>query len=96
MYQQNEFVYQGSIVSPSAYGYVVDQTDSIVYLSGVRGIMTAGLNLLGANSAVQRTVVTVNNPEFQPFSGDILHVENVTAIDREDGQAEDIKFVLKF
>ena len=95
-YQQNEFVYQGSLSNPSAYGYVVDQDASVVKLSGVRGTMVTGLNLLGANSAVQRTVVTVKNPEFQPFSGDILHVENVTAIDREDGQAEDIKFVLKF
>ncbi len=96
LYQQNEFVYQGSIVNPSAYGYVVDQTEAIVYLSGVRGTMVTGLNLLGANSAIQRTVVAVKNPEFQPFSGDILHTENVTSIDREDGQAEDIKFVLKF
>lgn len=96
LYQQNEFVYQGSISNPSAYGFVVDQDESVVRLSGVRGTMVTGLNLLGANSAVQRTVVVVKNPEFQPFSGDILHVENVVAIDREDGQAEDIKFVLKF
>jgi hypothetical protein len=99
-YQQNEFVYQGALSNPSAYGYVVEEIiedgAEIIKLSGVRGVMTTGLNLLGANSAVQRTVVSVKNPEFQPFSGDILHVENVTAIDREDGQAEDIKFVLKF
>ena len=96
LYQVNEFVYQGSIANPSAYGFVVDQTESVIKLTGVRGVMTTGLNLLGSNSAIQRTVVSVKNPEFQPFSGDILHVENVTAIDREEGQAEDIKFVLKF
>jgi hypothetical protein len=96
LYQINEFVYQGNISSPSAYGYVVDQTESVIKLTGVRGVMTTGLNLLGANSAIQRTAVSVKNPDFQPFSGDILHVENVTAIDREEGQAEDIKFVLKF
>lgn len=95
-YQQNEFVYQGIITNPSAYGYVVDQTETILSLSGVRGVMVNGLNLTGANSAVQRTVVDVKTPEFQPFSGDILHVENVVAVDREDGQSEEIKFVLKF
>ena len=95
-YQQNEFVYQGIITNPSAYGYVVDQTETILSLSGVRGVMVNGLNLTGANSAVQRTVIDVKTPEFQPFSGDILHVENVTAVDREDGQSEEIKFVLKF
>jgi len=97
-YQQNEFVYQGALSNPSAYGYIVEEDigQGVVKLSGVRGTMVTGLNLLGANSLVQRTVVSVKNPEFQPFSGDLLHVENVTAIDREDGQAEDIKFVLKF
>ena len=98
LYQQNEFVYQGSLSNPSAYGYVVEESiaDGIIKLSGVRGVMTTGLNLIGANSLSTRTVVSVKNPEFQPFSGDILHVENVIAIDREDGQAEDIKFVLNF
>ena len=96
LYQLNEFVYQGTQGNPSAYGYVVDQDDSVVKLTGVRGVMSAGQNLIGSNSAIQRTIVSVTNPEFQPFAGDILHVENVTAIDREDGQAEDIKFVLKF
>lgn len=95
-YQLNEFVYLGTLNNPTAYGYVVDQDESVVKLTGVRGVMTAGQNLIGSNSAIQRTIVSVRNPEFQPFAGDILHVENVTAIDREEGQAEDIKFVLKF
>lgn len=95
-YQLNEFVYQGIQSNPSAYGYVIDQTESTVKLTGVRGIMLSGQNLSGANSLVQRTIVTVRNPEFQPYTGDILYADNFVAIDREEGQAEEIKFVLKF
>jgi len=95
-YQVNEFVYQGTIGNPTAYGYIVDQTETVVSLTRVRGTLITGENLIGANSAVGRTVVNINNPEFKQYTGDILHVENVTAIDREDGQSEEIKFVLKF
>jgi hypothetical protein len=58
--------------------------------------MISGQNLTGANSLVQRTIVTVRNPEFEPYTGDILYADNFVAIDREDGQSEEIKFVLKF
>lgn len=95
-YQLNEFVYQGIQSNPSAYGYVIEQTESVVKLTGVRGNMISGQNLTGANSLVQRTIVTVRNPEFEPYTGDILYADNFVAIDREDGQSEEIKFVLKF
>ena len=95
-YQTNEFVYQGTIGNPTAYGYVVDQGETIVSLTKVKGNIITGENLIGANSAVARSVVDIRYPEFKQYTGDILHVENVTAIDREDGQSEEIKFVLKF
>lgn len=95
-YQVNEFVYQGTLGNPTAYGYVVDQSEGTVYLTKVKGTIITGESLIGANSAVSRTVVDIKNPEFKQYTGDILHVENVTAIDREDGQSEEIKFVLKF
>jgi hypothetical protein len=38
----------------------------------------------------------VKNPEFQPYTGDMLYVENTTKIDRADGQAENIKLVVSF
>ena len=95
-YQVNEFAYQGTIGNPTAYGYVVDQTETVISLTKVKGTILTGESLIGANSSVARTVVNIKNPEFKQYTGDILHVENVTAIDREDGQSEEIKFVLKF
>ena len=52
--------------------------------------------LIGANSGVNRTVVKLDNPEFEPYTGDIMYVENVESITRADGQAENIKFVIRF
>ena len=95
-YNLDEFVYQGTSSSPSFSGYVNSQTSNSVKLSKVTGTITIGLPLIGLTSGTTRTVVSKTNPEFQPYTGDIVHVENVLKVTREDGQAENIKFVVRF
>jgi len=96
-FELNEFVYQGaSVNSAYFYGFVNAQSPNEVRLTKVRGNITVGGLLIGANSGVTRTVVRSDNPEFQPYTGDILYVENVEKIERADGQAENIKFVIRF
>jgi hypothetical protein len=96
-YNLDEYVYQGtSANNAAAYGYVYSQTINGVRLTKVQGTFSVGLALIGANSGISRTVVAVSNPEFEPYSGDILYVENATKTDREDGQAENIRFVIQF
>ena len=41
-------------------------------------------------------VVSVTNPEFEPYSGDLLYVENTNKITRADGQAENLKLIVRF
>jgi hypothetical protein len=43
-----------------------------------------------------RTVLNIQNPEFEPATGDVLYGENIIPIDREIGQSENIRFVVKF
>ena len=95
-YTLNEYVYQGSANNASAYGYVYSQTATAVKVTQVTGTFTVGLSLIGLTSGVSRTVVAQSNPEFEPYSGDILYVENEQKTDRQDGQAENIKFVIQF
>jgi hypothetical protein len=93
----DEFVYQGGVANNSYfYGFVNSQTSNEVRLIKVRGDVAVGGLLIGATSGVTRTVVKRNDPEFQPYTGDIEYVENVTKIQRADGQAENIKFVIRF
>ena len=97
-YTLNELVYQGALSDPSANGYIHAQTTSGVRLTQVRGTFTSGLTLIGASSAVSRTVVTVMpvKPEFVKDSGDILYVENAIATTRTDGQAENVNLIISF
>ena len=95
-YALNEYVYQGSVNNPSAYGFVNSQTSNQVNLTKVKGDVSIGGTLIGATSGVNRTVVKRYDPEFEPYTGDIEYVENVTKIQRSEGQAENIKFVIRF
>ena len=96
-YTLDEYVYQGtSATNATFYGYLNYQTSNEVRVSKGKGTVTIGLPLIGANSGASRVVISKTTPEFQPYSGDILHVENTTKTQREDGQAENIKFVVRF
>jgi hypothetical protein len=96
-FELNEFVYQGvSANNAYFYGFVNSQTSNEVRLTRVKGNVSVGGTLTGANSGVTRTVVRRYDPEFQPYTGDILYVENITKVQRADGQAENVKFVIRF
>ncbi len=102
LYSLSEFAYQGfpndtTTANTVAHGFVLDQTTNQVRLTNVRGAFRPGLPLRGASSGVNdRLIVSVKNPEFQPFSGDVLYTENATKTTRADGQAEDIKLIVRF
>lgn len=96
-YTLNEYVFQGSAANnATAYGYVNAQTSNLARLTRVKGTFTTGLPLVGATSGVSRTVTAIDQPELQPYSGDILYVENAVKTDRADGQAENIKLTISF
>lgn len=96
-YENNEFVYQGTFLNPSFSGYVSSQNGNVIKLTNVRGIISIGSVLKGANSnPTGRNVFSITYPEFQPYAGDVTYNENFEVIQRQDGQAENIKFVVKF
>lgn len=96
-YNLNEPVYQGTTGSTAEfYGFLNAQTSNEVQISRVVGTIKNGLPLVGITSGTFRVVISKTNPEFQPYSGDILHAENITKTEREDGQAENIKLVVRF
>ena len=97
-YNLNEFVYQGPSANSAFFsGYINDYTSNEVRLTRVKGSPQVGAPLKGANTNPSgRTVVSATNPEFQPYTGDIIFVENIVKTQRIDGQAENLKFVVRF
>ena len=94
----NEFVYQGASSTSSTFsGYVHAYSTNEVRLTKVKGSISIGNPLKGTETNPSgRTVVTYTNPEFEPYTGDILYEENIVSVQRTDGQAESLKFVVRF
>ena len=96
-YTLDEFVYQGtSPATASAYGFVVDQSSNVIKLTNVKGSFSTGSSLVGATSGTSRLIIGSGTPEFQPYSGDILYTENAVKTTRADGQAENIRLIVRF
>lgn len=96
-YDDDELVYQGSLSSPTFSGYVESSNGNTIELTNVQGTITVGSVLKGSNTnPTGRTVTSISYPEFQPYTGDILYGENIVPIQRSPGQAENIRFVVKF
>lgn len=96
LYERNEMVYQGSLSNPSFSGYVDTQTTDVINLTNVRGLASVGLVLKGTTTNITgRTVFGVKHPELQRYTGDIEYAENFEEIQRSDGQAENLKYIVK-
>ena len=97
-YNLNEFVFQGPSSNASTFsGFVNDQTSNTIKLTRVTGSLVNGVVLKGSlTNPSGRVVVTSTNPEFQPYTGDIMYEDNIVSVQRTDGQAESLKFVIQF
>jgi hypothetical protein len=97
-YVLNDIVFQGnSFEDYNFLGYVHSQdVNNTVRLVNVDGELQINAVLNGLSNPTSRTVVSFQNPDFEPYSGDILFVQNSSAVQRSDGQAENIRFVINF
>ncbi len=50
----------------------------------------------GGTSAASGTIAVITNPGLQPYSGDIIYVENRVPISRAADQIEDVKLIIQF
>ena len=94
-YTLDQYAYQGPAANnASAYGHVIDQSTNTVKLTHVQGTFATGVSLTSGGTS--RIVVRTSNPEFEPYAGDILYTENALKTTRTEGQAENIKLIVRF
>jgi hypothetical protein len=55
-----------------------------------------GASVTGASSATTGTISAVDEPGLEPYTGDVLYVENRSPISRANDQIEDVKLVIEF
>ncbi len=105
---RQSFKYQLSSISGT---FTVDETitsgsntASLIEFTTPNIFTTLPLNLpfantttvTGGTSGATGTIAVITNPGLDPYSGDILYVENRVPIARADDQIEDVKLVIQF
>lgn len=97
-FKEDEYVYQGSSLSNSTFRGVVAEWDSpnnIIKLSNTQGTPIND-QLLGMESTASRFLDSFTYPDFKPYSGKLLYINNIQPIERAIDQAENFQIVLKF
>ena len=96
-FTQNEFVYQGTVESPTFSGVVSEEISNVVSLTNVKGTIAIPSLLKSQNTNPSgRTTTSISYPEFEPYTGYILYTKNILPIQRDDSQFENVKFIIKF
>ena len=96
-FSNDELVYQTSQSTTNGYFHSVNTSTNTVYLTNVKGNFTAGEgDVFGTTSGASFTIQTVTGPDLVKGSGEVLYIENITAIPRSNNQSETFKFILEF
>jgi len=91
----NEIVYQANIAVSNAIFYANNTTGTIAYVSQKLGPIYTG-NTLTNNSGYTFTINTKTMPDLVPESGDLIFIENFSAVNRSNTQSETIKLIMQF
>jgi len=98
-YVPDETIYQGTSLETATYTATVlsfDTSTNIIHTINITGTPTLNAPVYSAVSGTTRTLLTVNSPDFQSFSGYLTYVENRTGIQRSSDGIEQFRFVLGY
>jgi hypothetical protein len=90
----DEEVYQTDVQLANAVFH--SNTSANIYLTHVRGTLNTGNSIIGQLSGASATLVYAYPPDLVIGSGEVLYVENGSAISRSNSQSETVKIILQF
>lgn len=95
----DENVYQGTSLANSNFsGTVVNWKSSSneLWLNNVSGTFVNSAPLVGTTQTSAVTAFTLTEPDWEPYTGEVLYIENRDKVVRDPYQTEQIKLVLSF
>jgi len=90
----NEVVFQTNMQTANALLFSANA--STILTTNQIGAFTTSQNVVGNSSGASATISAVYTPELTFGSGDVLYIENMTAIPRNANQAEQFQLYLSF
>ena len=91
------FALDETITSGSNTASVIEWTTPNLYTTlPVHRAFANSASVTGGTSAASGTIAVITTPGLQPYSGDIIYVENRVPISRAADQIEDVKLIIQF
>lgn len=94
-YVTDEYVYQGADLANATFSGVVVEWDSansalkLIYTDGTPGAEA----ITGETTGAIGFVSSVQTPDLVPYSGKVLYLNNIVALERDQDQTEEFKIV---
>lgn len=97
----NDSVFEGTVTGAKGIVDSYDATNGIIRYhqteeTGYTDFSTADYVRPEGDSGAGQDVTAINNPEVEPYSGQVIFLENRTPVNRASDQIETIKLVLEF
>lgn len=97
----DESIYQSrsdinNIPTASLHSFIEGGSTDIIYATNVSKIFNTGENLIGNNSGAEFRIDNKYSGDLEKDSGQILYIENISAIPRSNSTTERIKIMLEF
>jgi hypothetical protein len=95
---EDEIVYQGAALSNSIFKGTVVAWNGInqLKLADISGAVVSQTIIGTLSGATGIVSIPITDPELEPYSGELLYIDNIKPISRASDQIEDFKIVLKF
>ncbi len=94
-FEENEVVYQNDSTA-MLYSAIVDGANVTIYTSNQVGIFETGDTVTGNTSGAIMTVNDKYSPELVFGSGEVLYLENIDPVTRQEDQTETFKLSFNF
>lgn len=98
-YTNDETVYSGTSLETATFSATVvhwDPSSNELFVNNKEGTETVGSTLKGDVSSATATILEIEEPVLELFTGDFLYIENRQKIVRDADQTEQIRLVLSF
>jgi hypothetical protein len=95
----DEIVYQGTSLQTAIFSGTVLSYDDIsgtIKLINTTGTPIPNASIYGKSSKTVRTLLSINYPDFIPYSGYLSYIENRSAIQRSSDGIEQFRFVVQY
>jgi hypothetical protein len=94
VFQSPDGTYRNATFSATLLSY--DSTSLVAKLINTQGTAVDGTLLIGNSSGTSRVVLSQNPPDFIPFSGYMIYLENRNPIQRSPDGSEQVRIVLGY